>query len=149
MKQFSATICTLNTPCYCILSQGTLDMQLCNLSIVFPRRSSETRQGCTYLQICKRQTCIDRDHSQFACCNQTVTTINKWWRTPLSSLVFMGLCVCARILNHNMVKYTLQLCTSYGTNAGVVSKDSASTYRAHHGIENIIFFHNFLSKSCD
>ena len=22
----------------------------------------------------------------------------------------MGLCVCARILNHNMVKYTLQLC---------------------------------------
>ena len=60
--------------------------------------------------ICKRHTDkTSRDHSQFACCNQTVTTINKWW-TPLSSLVFMGLCVCARILNHNMVKYTLQLC---------------------------------------
>ena len=60
--------------------------------------------------ICKRYTDkTSRDHSQFACCNQTVTTINKWW-TPLSSLVFMGLCVCARILNHNMVKYTLQLC---------------------------------------
>ena len=59
--------------------------------------------------ICKRHTDkTSRDHSQFACCNQTVTTINKWW-TPLSSLVFMGLCVCARTLNHNMVKYTLQL----------------------------------------
>ena len=107
----TASVCDISiteTPCG-VLTQGTY--RYAELSYI------ESVQCTTYVHCisieytnCKRHTDkTSRDHSQFACCNQTVTTINKWW-TPLSSLVFMGLCVCARILNHNMVKYTLQLC---------------------------------------
>ena len=97
------------TPCG-VLTQGTY--KYAELSYIESVHVHSTYVHCISIEytICKRHTDkTSRDHSQFACCNQTVTTINKWW-TPLSSLVFMGLCVCARILNHNMVKYTLQLC---------------------------------------
>ena len=93
--------------------------------------------------ICKRHTDkTSRDHSQFACCNQTVTTINKWW-TPLSSLVFMGLCVCARILNHNMVKYTLQLCRKEMT---VVMEFLFENLYIHRVLTMANFFYETLQK---